>query len=586
MRVPRGARLLWRHRDFLIVFLTPILLSLIFLISSSKEARCGYVVLLMAVYWVTEAVPLPVTALIPVFAYPLLGILSTNEVCFSYMKDTNMMFLGGITVAVAVECCNLHTRIALKVLLVVGQSLKKLMAGFILTTTFLSMWMSNVATTVLMMPIAEAILTELETKSSEKTELIGAFRGDLSVCESGTNNVEEEETLGKQKREREKKMGEERGEGDEDERERNNKIVRNTLMITLMYSANLGGIGALTGTAPNLVLKGVLDSTYSQPTGLTFLTWMLYNVPGMIVCIFIGWIWLQVRYLGLFSWKGRRKNCLVEESVVRRVVERKYRALGPFTFREGIVLTFFLALVLLWVLRAPEFIDGWAIYFYDTYGVKVNNATPAILIAFLYFALPANLNFSSFKKSEEDDEVIISSESEEACLSWDVVEKKVPWGVILLLGGSFAMAEGVKASGLSVWLGDQLFVFSDVPPGLVVLVVTFLVSMATEVASNTATTSILLPVLNQLALRMQVNPLYLMVPATVSASFAFMLPAATPPNAIVYAAAKMNTKEMMSTGLVMNILCVLVTNIMINTLGVAIFDLNTMPPWTNTTTST
>ncbi|XP_045621415.2 LOW QUALITY PROTEIN: Na(+)/citrate cotransporter [Procambarus clarkii] len=580
----------------LVVLLVPILLLPFPLIYHTDAARCGYVIVIMAVYWMTEALPLAITALIPVFAFPLLGVISTGDICIVYMKETNMMFLGGLTVAIAVEHCNLHRRIALRVILLLGQSPRRLMAGFMLTTMFLSMWISNTATTAMMVPIVDAILVELYAGQSDEDETDKEFM-DLSVYPPHQSQMELAPSVQKRDPSECKNGNLEQvsvKKVDMTSKDADNtglttlppnescRALRDMCFLATAYSANLGGTGSLTGTGPNLVIKGVLASSYSEPTGLNFLSWMLFNVPGMLICVVLAWLWLQLYFSGMLC--GQRKKMIQNPSeerqkAVKQLILAKYRELGLITFQEVVVLTLFIILVLLWLFRAPEFIPGWAKWFEDAFGVEVDDATPAMFIVFLLFALPANLNFWCFSKPDEPKRVDNNS-----CLTWKVVQEKIPWGVVLLLGGGFAMAEGAKVSGLSQWMGESLKGLNGLHSVYIVMIVTFSTAMLTEVASNTATASILLPVLNELALNIQVNPIYLMLPATICCSYAFMLPVATPPNAIVFGAANMKTTQMMYAGIVMNIICIIVINVMINTLGVYMFDLNTMPSWTNSTT--
>ncbi|XP_063586144.1 Na(+)/citrate cotransporter-like isoform X1 [Penaeus indicus] len=605
-------------RAFVIV-LTPILLGIFPLLIPTPEARCGYVILVMAVYWMTEAIPLAVTALIPVFAFPLLGILSTGKVCLVYMKETNMMFLGGLTVAIAVEHCNLHKRIALFVILHIGQSPRRLMAGFMLTTMFLSMWISNTASTAMMVPIVDAILVELYS-SRDKDGEGREPAGDLSVAPQHQSQMELVTTNGKSGQSQEVRelaviqekdqqedvqlkaeKGQEQVQQEQKPKEEQERIPiedEAAVLLTtsqrpermqpifcmsylgLAYAANVGGTGVVTGTGPNLVLLSTLKSSFSEPTGLNFATWMAFNVPGMLVCVLLAWLWLQFLFMGLCGRKSTIQQTTPErEAAVKRLIREKYRQLGPMTHHEATVLTLFVVLVFLWLFRAPEFVPGWSKWFSAAFGedLEVDDATPAMLIVFLLFVLPAKLNFWCFRDPNAPPT------SSPACMTWDVVQKKIPWGVVLLLGGGFAMAEASKVSGLSEWLGEQLRYFDVMPKEAIVFIVCLMTAMLTEVASNTATASILLPVLKELALNIQVNPLYLMLPAAVCCSYAFMLPVATPPNAIVFSAANMRSQDMMKAGFAMNVICVLVITIMINTLGVALFDLQNMPSWANST---
>ncbi|XP_076062935.1 Na(+)/citrate cotransporter-like [Oratosquilla oratoria] len=559
--------------------------------TGTAEGRCAYVIILMATFWVTDALPIAITALIPVFAFPVLGILSTGDVCHVYMKETNMMFLGGLIVALAVEHCNLHRRIALIVILNVGQSPRRLMAGFMMTTMFLSMWISNTATTAMMTPIVSAILAELykgresdgsvemgTVTDTEKTDKAEQAVDDKRVAPHGQSRLDlvapedsVHETPGEVK--------DVTTNPPDDESRR----LRDMCFLGTAYAANLGGTGSLTGTGPNLVLKGVLQNAYEGKTGLNFTTWMGFNVPGMLICVLLAWLWLQFLYIG-FGKNSKMETTPDKKKAIKKLIHKQYSSLGPMTFHECVVLMLFIALVLLWLFRSPEFVAGWGSLFDEAFDhkVEVDDASPVMLIVFLLFVIPSKLNFWCFRDSNDMSE----PESSPACLTWQVVHEKIPWKLVLLLGGGFAMAKGAEESGLSKWLGQQLVYFDVMPPEAIVFVVCLMTAMVTEVASNSATSAIILPVLKELAVGIDVNPLYLMLPATVCCSYAFMLPVATPPNAIVYGVANMKSSEMLRAGVVMNVLCVIVITVMINTLGVAMFDVKNLPTWANTTVIT
>ncbi|KAF2367835.1 Solute carrier family 13, partial [Trinorchestia longiramus] len=365
---------------------------------------------------------------------------------------------------------------------------------------------------------------------------------------------------------------------EEDELTLTGRQMRKALLLAVAYSANIGGTGVVTGTSPNLILLENL-SEFGE-TGLTFASWMAYNIPGMLICVAIAWGWLQVMFMG---WrKGAIQNPTLEQrQAVRKILKAKKAKLGGITFHESVVLTLFFCLVLLWLFRSPEFVPGWSHWFVLAFGeIEVEDATPVMLIIVLIFIIPKELNFWCFRDPKDTSPV----RANEGCLTWKVVQEKVPWGVVLLLGGGFAIAEASDASGLSSWLGEQLTALESLPTALTVFLVCIMTAMVTEVASNTATASILMPVLKEMSLGIGVNPIYLMLPATICCSYAFMLPVATPPNAIIFTAAKMKTVEMMKAGILMNLICVVVQNIMINTLGQALFKVHEFPDWANTTT--
>ncbi|RXG56914.1 Solute carrier family 13 member 3 [Armadillidium vulgare] len=291
----------------------------------------------------------------------------------------------------------------------------------------------------------------------------------------------------------------------------------------------------------------MMISSFPGDTGLNFVTWMLFNVPAMLLCILCMWTLLQIHFMGIGKWRKFPKCSEEKKERIRNLVQHHYDSLGPITFHEICVTVLFSTLVLLWVFRAPG---------------KVGNATPAILIK--------NQRFS---------------EPTPPCLTWEAVHKKVPWGLILLVGGGFAMAEGASASGLSTWMQVQLQVLEVLPKQAIVFLVCLITTFLTEIITNITAASILLPVLRDMAIGLGIHPLYLMLPGTVCCSYAFMLPVSNPPNAIAFNASTMKTTDMMKAGVFLNFICILIMTLLINTLGVAIFDLNTFPVWAGNITS-
>ncbi|MCL4146313.1 UNVERIFIED_CONTAM: hypothetical protein GTU68_041220 [Idotea baltica] len=253
------------------------------------------------------------------------------------------------------------------------------------------------------------------------------------------------------------------------------------------------------------------------------------------------------------------------------------------SFHERIVLFFFVILVFMWFFLAPGFMPGWGGLFIYLFGheAKVEDATPVMLIVFILFCIPSRPNFLCIR----DPKASKYPSSSPGCLTWKVAQEKIPWGIVLLMGGGFAMAKGAQDSGLSYWLGQQLQYFEFMPPWLLLFCICILTAMATEITSNAATASVLLPVLKDLSLALCINPLYLMLPATLCCSYAFMLPVATPPNAIVFGAANIDSKVMMKAGFVPNILCVLVVTFMINTYAIPVLGISTMPAWANSSSN-
>ncbi|KAB7507030.1 Solute carrier family 13 member 3 [Armadillidium nasatum] len=563
------------------------------------ETRCGYVILLMSIYFMTEAIPLGVTALIPVFAFPLLGVLSSSIVCSTYSMETNIFFLGGLIVAVTIEHCNLHKRIALFVILHVGQSPRKLMFGFMLNTMLLSMWISNTASTAMMIPIVQSVLKELE-KTMEMKDL-DSPRIDERTAKQDTEegimiNPEDTKYLTEKSF---SKYGENENlynpeeanmlyngateknvQNISDEKEKKNcgvdfKTLKTMYFLGVAYAANVGGTGSLTGTGPNLIMKGILDDSYDEPNNLNFGTWMIFNVPGMILCTLSCFIWLQFLFVG-FGSRSKLPNVTEKQrKKVKEIITNQYKSLGKISFHESSVLIVFVTLALLWFFREPGFMPGWGDLFKFIYpNITYGNVVPTFLAVVFMSVLPSHPNFWPNGPSE-------------SCITWKILQEKLPWNIFLLIGGGKAIARGFVDSGLSLAIGEKLKIFDSFPPSFSALVFSISIALGTEVASNGAMVAISMPILNEIALRTCINPLFLMLPAVVCCSYAFMLPVSTPPNALVYGVAggDMKIKDMLKAGIVMNILCVLIINLMINTLGVAMFNVGELPSWANSTTT-
>lgn len=559
-------RQIWRAwwRCIVAVLIPVMLLPLLFTVDN-KEAKCGYVVLWMAFYFMLEPIPLSVTALIPVVFFPLLGVLTTSEACTPFMKDTIMMYIGGLTLAAAVEHCSLHKRIALKVLLTIGTGARWLMLGFMITTMFLSMWISNTATTAMMVPIVDAVMKELE-KEDARRESLKIQDAPISVIPVPTSErTQEIWKTDFKKQQYEITMPPSRGENCQSLKAKLSsgrcKKLREALLLSIAYSANCGGTGTIIGSGPNLVLKGIMEETFPESTELTFASWLLYNTPGMVICVAVSWVGLQFFFLPCCT-----RDESSTEAAAKKAILKSYQELGNITFHEGGVAILFLLLVALWFLRDPQFIDGWASYI--TYGKNIRDATPAIGVCLLLFLIPSRPSLT---------------EHSPPLLDWKTAQRKISWGVLLLLGSGFAVSEAAKKSGLSIWLGRQLSYLNFLSPDVIVVILTFLTSALTEVISNMSMATIMLPVISQMAVAIRVHPLFLMLPVTISCSFAMMLPVGNPSNAIVFDASTMTTFDMIKPGFILKILCCSVQLLMIETLGVALFNLKTYPSWANET---
>ncbi|XP_019223232.1 solute carrier family 13 member 5 isoform X1 [Oreochromis niloticus] len=604
---------LYSVKNELILFLTPLLLLPLPLVIGTQVAECGYVIILMAVYWCTEVLPLAVTALLPALLFPLFGIMESkdvskkyisqckclfmcayilssvillSQVCMQYLKDTNMMFVGGLMVAVAVEHWNLHKRMALRVLLIVGVRPALLMMGFMGVTAFISMWICNTATTAMMVPIVQAVLEQLNTSEAEMPQI---FSSDEQVQTSETDNKADSQT---------EKQNEGQGLEVVTSLDATAEVVRHKeaaerqrmckgMTLCVCYAASIGGTATLTGSGPNLVLMGQMNQLFPENGDIiNFASWFGFAFPNMIIMLTLAWLWLQFVFMG-FNFKktwGCGAVKTEKDIAAYNVIREQHRLLGPMSFGEISVLCLFILLVLLWFTRDPGFVSGWATDIFNSRAEYVSDATVAVFVAVLLFVLPSKPpRLCSFRTHSFDMAPHQTAGPTPRLLTWKVAKNKLPWGIVLLLGGGFALAKGSEVSGLSKWMGDQMAPLQSIPPWAIAIVICLLIATFTECTSNAATATLFLPVLASMSQSIGINPLYVMVPCTLSASFAFMLPVATPQNAIVFSYGYLKVADMVKAGLVMNIIGILCTTLAINSWGKAMFHLDSVPAWANAT---
>jgi len=464
-----------------------------------EVTRTAAVAVLMAVWWIAEVVPLAVTSLLPFVLFPLLGIMSGKAVAPIYFNHVIFLFMGGFIVALAMQRWKLHRRIALKTLLCVGTHPRSILLGFMLATAALSMWISNTATAMMMVPIALAVVLRLEESYDRHTihrYSIGLFLG-------------------------------------------------------IAYAASAGGIATLIGTPPNLSFARIFAISFPEAPEISFSAWLLFALPISLILLFVIWVLLVLQFCP-------RSMARID----RAVFVEQYRALGPMSFEEAIVLCDFVLLALAWTLRADITlgaltIPGWSRLL--PYPELLNDGTVAVAMALPLFLIPS--------RNEPDSKI----------MDWDTAVQ-LPWGIILLFGGGFALASGFMKSGLAAWLGTRLEGLAGMPPLVIVLVICLLITFMTELTSNTATAEILLPILAALALALKVNPLLLMIPGTISCSLAFMLPVATPPNAIVFGTERLRVSEMARTGLVLNLVGAVTIVLVMYALGDLVLDISLAQP--------
>ncbi|KFQ24480.1 Solute carrier family 13 member 2, partial [Merops nubicus] len=546
-----------------------------------QEAKCGYVIIVMALFWCTEALPLAVTALFPVLLFPLMNIMDSTTVCREYLKDSNMLFIGGLLMAIAIENWNLHKRVALRVLLITGVRPALLLMGFMVVTAFLSMWISNTATTAMMIPIAQAVLdqlhaSEMQSRTADQTSenINKAFELQEEPIKPGSTKGTEEKV------EEDRKINEKL-------QEKKHKEFCKGMSLCICYSASIGGIATLTGTTPNLVLQGQVDELFPDNGNIiNFASWFSFAFPTMVVLLALAWIWLQILYLG-FNFRNNfgcaaSASAKAKEQRAYDTIKEESKKLGSMKFAEIAVLIIFILLVLLWFTRDPGFIPGWATALFNQDGTSyVTDATVAIFISILLFIIPSDISNDGRDKEKKGSKSKFRAPP--ALLDWKTVHQKMPWNIVFLLGGGFALAKGSEESGLSAWLGSKLTPLQEIPHPAIAFLLCLLIATFTECTSNVATTTLFLPILASMAEAICLNPLYVMLPCTLSASLAFMLPVATPPNAIVFSYGQLKVIDMAKAGLVLNILGVLTITLAINTWASSLFQLQTYPSWANRT---
>ncbi|XP_012942320.2 solute carrier family 13 member 5 [Aplysia californica] len=341
------------------------------------------------------------------------------------------------------------------------------------------------------------------------------------------------------------------------------------MLLSICYAANTGGMASLTGTGPNLVLKAAVDDLYEDyglDSPVTFGTWMALGLPLSAMVLILCWLWLQAAFLGCRGSCNVCKEGSEESKRVHEVIAEEYRKMGPVSCSQKIIISLFVILVALWITRDLGGVVGWA----KTYPSKfINSSCPAMCIALLLFAIPRSLP----KPAREGEGV----KKAMPLMEWPYIQKRLPWHLVFLIGGGFALSKGSKRSGLSAMLGKQLDVFGGIDKWGVLFFISYATSLLTEVTSNSAICNLVLPILTELALRTGVHPLYYMITAALSCSFAYMLPVATAPNAIVYGTGKIRMTLMIKIGVVMNIVAVPLLIVMTGTLGDAIFDFDNVP---------
>lgn len=450
----------------------------------------------IAIWWMTEAIPIPATSLLPIILFPITKGLDIDATTSAYGNDTIFLFMGGFMVALAMERWNLHKRIALNIISAIGTNINRIILGFMVATGFLSMWISNTATAMMMVPIGLAIIYQVSDALEDDPTI------DTSMKNFGFGKA---------------------------------------MMLGIAYSASLGGISTIIGTPPNAALAGAIKEMYGIE--LSFATWMLFGVPIAWIFIMLVWIYLiKIAYpLKVKSLPGGKE-----------IISKEKEKLGQASYEEKTVFIVFALTALAWITRS---------FFLEKINEGIGDAVIAMTAAIILFIIPS--------KNKKGDQL----------LNWNTAVK-LPWGILLLFGGGLAIAAGFTESGLSEWIGNQLSALEGVNIFIVLLIVSALVIFLTEITSNTATANMMYPIMASLAVALGVHPYSVMIAAGVAASCAFMLPVATPPNAVVFGSGYLRITDMAKAGFVLNIIGIVLVTIAVVVLLPLVWgiDLTSFPP--------
>ncbi|NQY67083.1 MAG: SLC13/DASS family transporter [Flavobacteriales bacterium] len=449
----------------------------------------------IALWWITEAVNIFFTSLLPLILFPFLGIMGMKEVAPLYMNKIIFLFVGGFLLAYAFERWNLHRRIALKIIVLTGSTPSKMLLGFMAASYLLSMWIMNTATATMLLPAVLGVINQVEKMS-----------------------------------------------------ERRNDKMATGFLLGVAFAASIGGMATLVGTAPNMVLANLYNERFGD-TGvyeaINFGNWFLFAFPLSLVMFTSSFFILKALFF-------RDAN---EVKIDLSFIQKDLKAMGKMSYEETMVSLVFVITVGLWFFRrdieiGSFSIPGWRdVFAYPSY---ITDGTVAMLSASVLFLIPSK------------------NEGAKTLIAWEDFER-LPLGIIFLFGGGFALATGISSSGLAEWIANGLTVVVGLSPLLMVLILCFFMTFFTEITSNTASTFLMLPLIIELALKAECHPLLLMIPVTISASCAFMLPVATPPNTIVFGSNRIALKTMMRTGIWLNLLGIILITFTVFSLGKVVF---------------
>jgi sodium-dependent dicarboxylate transporter 2/3/5 len=466
---------------------------------SVEAQRAAAVVLLMSIWWISEAIPVYVTAFVPLVLYPALGIMNSSAVASNYGHNYALMFLAVFFLAKAIETQQLHKRIALSIINIFGTSRQKIVLSMMIATTFVSLWIANVTTALMMLPIAMAIIVKDE--------------------ESGTEGA---------------------------------KGFSSALMLGIAYAASLGGLGTLIATPTNMIFVGIFDNLFPEAPPITFFTWLIIGMPIVIVMVPAFWFFI-IKY---FKVEGN-----LNQNV--SIIKDELASLGKLSKGESRVIGVAVFLVIGWVFKDDLVFDSFVIPGWVGLAgfTGIHDTTIAMTGAIILFAL----------NDGKGNRLITWKEA-----------SQVPWGVVMIVGGGYAVAKGFVDTGLANWMGGQMHFIEGYSAFLILFIVLAFILVFTEFNSNTATANIFLPILASTAIAASVNPLFIMIPAAVACSCAFMMPAATGPNTVVLGSERVTVQQMMKCGFWLNILTIIILPVLFYFVIMPLLGITMeLPAWAN-----
>ena len=469
---------------------------------NTQERYVAAVTLLMVTWWITEAVPLEATALLPLALFPLTGVLSAGEAAAPYADKVIFLFLGGFIIAASMQRWNLHKRIALGIVSMVGTSPRRIVLGFLIATAFISMWISNTATAMMMMPIAISVIA--------------------TIIPEGMRNGKKERSFA------------------------------TALVLAVAYAASIGGMATIIGSPPNGIFIAQLGTLFPQAPRIDFFNWLLFGVPFMVLFIPICWAWLVY---------GPFRDMPEYGGEARTVIDRELAALGPLSRGEKNTLVIFVGIALAWIFETTKVIGGITVPGLDVLFPQIDDSTIAILGALALFLLPVDVRKMEFT------------------MDWKTAVQ-IPWGILILFGGGLALSVAFIRSGLAKEIIGAFSILNGLPVVLLVLLIACVVAILTEVTSNTAIASILIPVMAVTSVGLGIHPVLLMLTVAICASLGFMLPVATPPNAIAFGTGYVSMRQMIRGGWGLDVIGVILWTTLLFTLVSTVLGIGIgVPPW-------